>query len=444
MGQTDLFPAVESVEGSETETEGGTGKPRLREANRKQVAFQAFDLEQLIPPEHPARTLWAAVERLDLSRFHRAIAAREGRAGRDATDPKILVCLWLFATAEGIGSARELDRMCKEHVAYRWICGGVTVNYHLLAEFRVGHTDALDALLVDILGRLFEAGLVTLRRVAHDGMRVRAAAGASSFRRKDPLKRAFREARRQVEHCKAQLENPTLLDQRKAAELRAAEDRQARLERALKKMKVLEKARANDPNVSRRAKETRVSTTDPDARVMKMPDGGFRPAYNVQLSTDVDSRVIVGVRVTDSGVDSPELIPTIDHLEDTFGTAPEELLVDAGYVSLDGIAEAEQRDVRIYAPVPQRNVDTCDPHEPKPNDPVGVADWRQRMATDDAKAIYKERASTAETTNADLREHRGLDRFNVRGPTKVLSVTLWGAIAYNLLRVPLEALSLWS
>lgn len=443
MGQEKLFADAPTTPAEPKAARRG-GKPRLREANRGQVTLQPVDLDSMLPPDHQARTLWAALERLDLSGFYDPIDARDGVAGRNATDPKILVCLWLYATSEGIGSARELDRLATEHIAYRWICGGVSVNYHLLAEFRISHTVALEALLVDLLARLYEAGLVTLRRVAHDGMRVRASAGAASFRRKDTLKQARKEAKWQVAACKKQLDDPTASTKRSAVEKSAAEAKLRQLDRALEQMKVVEKAKAADPDKKRRAKEPRVSTTDPDARVMKMPDGGFRPAYNVQLSTDADSRVIVGVGVSNVGSDSGQLVNALDGIEARLGT-PEELLVDGGFVSLKAIGEVAQRGVTLYAPVPERRTKPgADRHERRPGDSDAVAEWRERMATDEAKELYKERAATAETTNADLREHRGLDGFNVRGIAKVLSVTLWAAVTYNLLRTPLEALTLWT
>lgn len=414
--------------------------PRLRVVRREQLGLEVVDLDTLIPEDHPARLLCAAVECLDLALFYERVRARDGTAGRPATDPKLLVCLWLYATADGVGSARELERLCREHAAYRWLCGNVTVNHHLLAEFRVGNEAALDELLSAVLGKLMAAGLVTLRRVAHDGMRVRASAGAASFRRRARLEQYVREAREHVETLKASIHDPGARTRREGAQLRAAEERQRRVEQALAKMTEAEatKKRRNDPR--EREDEPRVSSTDPDARVMKMADGGFRPAFNIQLSTDVDSRFIVGVQVSSAGSDARLMPPAVDEIERRLGDVPAEMLVDGGFVSVDAIDAIERRGITVYAPVPKPRNPDVDPHERKREDTDHVAAWRERMSTDGAKEIYKDRAATAETTNADLRCHRGLDRLRVRGSRKVLSVTLWAVLAYNLLRTPLEVL----
>lgn len=439
MSQRDLFDQ-DGGTSNPAGVERRRGKPRLRTVLREQLGLEVVDLDTLIPEDHPARTLWAAVEQLDLTLFYEPIEAREGVAGRSATDPKMLVCLWLYATADGVASARELDELCVRHAAYKWICGGVSVNHNLLAKFRVGHERALDELLTEVLGKLMAAGLVTLRRVAHDGMRVRASAGAASFRRKLRLKDYVKAARKHLAALKAEAAAPGHRDRHEAAQLRGAEDRRRRVEEALAKMPEAEaiKRRQNDPKD--RKKEPRVSTTDPQARVMKMGDGGFRPAYNLQISTDVDSRLIVGVGVSTAGSDARLARPALDDIERRTGDLPEELLIDGGFVSIEQIDAAEGRGVTVFAPVPTPRKSTADPHARKKEDTDRTAAWRARMETDEAKEIYKQRAATAETTNADLRRRRGLDRLLVRGPHKVTSVLLWGALAYNLLRVPLATL----
>jgi transposase len=436
MSQRELFDVPEETVSSERPR----GAPRVRQTKREQLGLEVVDLDTLIPDDHPARLLCAAIEHLDLRLFYEPIEAREGRAGRPATDPKILVGLWLYATAEGVSSARELDELCRHHAAYKWICGGVTVNHHLLADFRVGHEAALDELFSEVLGKLMAAGLVTLRRVAHDGMRVRASAGAASFRRRPRLQDFVKAARKHVTELKAEANAPGQRDRREAAELRGAEDRLRRVEAAMAKMVEAEatKQRRNDPKA--RKVEPRVSTTDPDARVMKMGDGGFRPAYNVQLSTDVDGRLVVGVHVSSAGSDARLMEPALDDIERRTGHVPDELLVDGGFASLASIDAAAARDVTVYAPVPRPRNATADPHERKKSDTDATAEWRERMRYEESKEIYKERAATAETTNADLRRHRGLDTILVRGVGKVTSLALWAALAHNLLRVPIAAL----
>jgi transposase len=439
MDQRDLFEADGKAEGA-VEVSAPRGAPRVRPVVREQLGLEVVDLDSLIPEDHPARTLWAAVEQLDLRRFYEPIEAREGCAGRPATDPKMLVALWLYATADGVGSARQLDELCKRHAAYKWICGGVSVNYHLLAEFRVGHEKALDQLLSEVLGKLMAAGLVALKRVAHDGMRVRASAGAASFRRKPRLVDFVSAARRRVDDLKAEARDPNNRDRRTAANQRGAEDRLRRVEAALAKMPEVEATKKRQNDKKDREKEPRVSTTDPQARVMKMGDGGFRPAYNLQISTDTDSRFIVGVGVSTVGSDAQLLSPALDDIERRAGQLPDEMLVDGGFAGIAAIDAAGKRGVAVYAPVPKPRAEGVDPHARKREDTDATAEWRARMATDEAKAIYKLRAATAETTNADLRCQRGIDRLTVRGVDKVTSVLLWGALAYNLLRTPLEAL----
>jgi transposase len=440
MKQQSLFGAS-LTESEKAEAEANAkGAPRLRVVRREQLGLEVVDIDSLIPDDHPARLIASAVECLDLSQFYEPIRAREGGPGRSATDPQLLVSLWLYATVDGVGSARELDRLTRVHAAYRWLCANVSVNHHLLAEFRVGNEAAVDALLSDVISRLMAAGLITLRRVAHDGMRVRAAAGASSFRRRARLEQFLEEARAQVAELKKAVHDPGHLTRRETALLRAAAEREARVKQALDAMPAAEAAKARQTKKKDREKEPRVSTTDPEARVMKMGDGGFRPAYNVQLSTDVDSRFIVGVGVSSVGSDAGLLVPALDDIERRLGDVPDEMLVDGGFVNTTAFEEATARGVVVYAPVPRPRDEAIDPHERKPDDSDTTAEWRERMRTDDAKQIYKQRAATAETTNADLRCKRGLQQFVVRGAGKVLSVTLWAALAYNLLRAPLAAL----
>ncbi len=405
---------------------------RILKADRKQLQMRTYDLDAALPAEHRARLIWAFMEKLDLSRFYDKIDARGSEPGRSAIDPRILLALWLFATSEGVGSAREIDRLCERDDAYRWICGGVAVNYHRIADFRVENGKELDELMTQVLGVLLHQGLVQdLTRVAQDGMRVRASAGAASFHRKKSLEACLVEASQQVERVKREAEqpDPKRSAREQAAAERAAKEREARLQAALEE---LPKAAASKPAKER--DDARVSTTDSEARVMKMGDGGFRPAYNVQFATDTKSRVIVGVGVTNAGSDMGQLEPMLEEIERRSGKLPREYLVDGGFTKLSAIEEADRKGVTVYAPVQKPKLEGIDPYARKDTDTDRTAAWRARMGTDAAKAIYKERAATAETVNADLRIHRGLDRLRVRGSGKVLSVTLWMAITYNILR----------
>ena len=412
-----------------TAPEAVHGEARVLRPNRAQLLLRPTDLESLLSEDHPARAVWDFVTGLDLSPLYAEIQSREGQAGRPAIDPAMLLTLWVYATVEGEGSARGLERLCEQHDAYRWIAGGVRVSYRTLSEFRVAHEAILDALLTQSVARLMEAGLVRLNRVAQDGMRVRASAGAASYRRQKRLRECLRTARTQVARLRRELdEDPGASTRRqKAAREWAARDRLARVERALARLK--EDTREHPEQVETR----RVSTTDPEARVMKMADGGFRPAYNVQLATATESQVVVGVEVSTAGTDSHALEPMLDQIEQRYGEGVAELLADGGYARHENIEQAEARGCRIYAPVPApRNADR-DPHRPLADDPPAVARWRRRMGTSTAKQKYKDRAATAECVNAQSR-NRGLYRLLVRGRRKARSVALLFALAHNAMR----------
>lgn len=414
------------------------GTPRLRIPRRDQVEIQWASLDQMLEPDHEARIVWAAVCGLDLSAWLNEIKAVEGQAGRDATDPRLLVALWVYATLQGVGSGRELARLCEKHLAYQWLCGGVTVNYHLLSDFRSQNGDKWDELLTQIVGSLMAEGLVTMQRVAQDGMRVRANAGKSSFRRRPTLEKCLREARQQVETLKELAdESPEQLTQRqRAARERAAAERTCRIEEAIHNCDELQKQReerakkGNPP-----AKEPRASTTDPEARVMQFSDGGYRPGYNVQFSTDTETRVIVGVDVTNAGSDSEQLPPMLDQLEERHGRVPDEALVDGGFASLKAIEDADRRGCTVYAPLKEEEKQRQagkDPHARKKGDSDAAAAWRARMGTALAKAIYRLRCQTAEWVNAVCRNRR-LWQMPVRGQPKCRLVAMLYAITHDLL-----------
>ena len=389
-------------------------------------------LEDLLTPEHHARTVWEFVEGLDLSPLLNAIRAVEGGPGRAATDPHLLLALWLYATVEGIGSARTLDYLCTHHHGFRWLCGGVSVNYHTLSDFRVAHPEFLDQLLTHSVATLMAEDLIDLNRVAQDGMRVRASAGAASFRRRPTLEKCLEEAQTQVQRLRAELETDPGEGQRRQqkAQERAARERVERIRQALARLPELEaKKKAADQE------KARTSTTDPEATVMKMADGGFRPAYNVQFSTDTQTQIIVGVDVVTQGSDQGQLPPMLEQIHNRFDRYPEAALVDGGFAKHEDIeaVSAPDKACTVYAPVQKPKDATKDRYAPHANDSPAVAAWRQRMATPEAQALYKERAATAECVNA-LARNRGLRQWLVRGVAKVKAVALWYAIAHNLLR----------
>src|SRR5712692_7062983 len=406
---------------------------RLREANRKQLILHPTDLEGLLEAEHPARAIWRVREGLALGRFEESIKAREGSAGRDATDPRILLGLWLYGLSQGVSSARELARLSTLHAAYRWICGGVTVNYHMLSEFRSAQSAALDELMSQVLAVLIHKGLVKLYRVAQDGTRVRANAGTASFHRRRTLEGCLTQARAHVAALaqEAQRELPQASALTRGA---PAREREQRVAQALSELEQLSAARAQARNHSQRQREARASTTDPQARVMKLADGGFGPAYNLQFATDTESRLIVGVGATNAGNDSQQLEPMQDQLQRRTALLPRQHLVDGGYMNFPSVERAAARGIEVFSPLRENRDFHIDPLLPQPRDSPALAAYRLRMASAEGQAIYKERVATAETINADLKTWRGLDRLLLRGLSKVLTVALWSALTYNLIR----------
>lgn len=408
--------------------------PRLRRPDRQQTVLQPCVLDELLPDDHAARTICLVVEQLDLSRFEMVITARGSDPGRAATDPRLLVALWLYAYTRGVGSGRELARLCDCQDAYRWLCGGVSVSYHTLNDFRVEHAEALDELFTQVVMRLVQKELVNVHRISQDGTRVRASAGSSSFRRRVTLEQLQVKARTHLEALQRQAD-PQWSTRQAAAQQRAARERVQQIEQALDQVPELEASKQRYGNRKRdarsKAKPVRSSTTDPAARKMKMGDGGYRPAYNVQLAGTPGSRAIVAVAVTNQGSDQQQSVPLRRQVEQRTGQTVKEHLLDGGFVHRQSIEQAGEQAVTIYAPV--QETEGIDPTSPKRGDGPHVAAWRKRMATPEAKAIYKERAATSETINADLKTWRGLDRLHVRGITKVTCIALWAVLAYNLM-----------
>jgi transposase len=442
--QTSLFPSLPQSSAACSETRPPAGAPRVLTAQRDQIALRPVDLEATVGPEHAVRNVWAFVERLDLSALYAEIGSVEGGAGRSAIDPQILMALWLYATVDGVGSAREIERLTEAHDAYRWICGGVNVNHHTLSDFRCARVELLDELLTDSVAVLVDKGLVKLERVAQDGMRVRASAGAASFRRRSTLESCLEQARAQVQALKGEIDaDPNAGNRRRrAARERAAEEREKRLAQALEQLAQVEKQK-NKKVVAKKENETeeqhkkrsepRVSSTDAEARVMKMADGGFRPAYNVQFATTPESQIIVGVEVNNCGSDLGQLSPMLEQVEQRYEQCPAEWLADGGFARNADIEDAHRGGTTVYAPVRHPRNSSRDPHVALPDDSEAIIQWRQRMGSEAAKEIYKQRAATAECVNAIARG-RGLTQFLVRGFNKVKAVALWYALAHNLMR----------
>jgi transposase len=428
-----LFEKLPEQRGPKAE---GRGAPRLRVPERGQVDMHLATLDDMIPDDHPVRAVWAFARRLDLSPLLDAIKAREGVPGHPPAAPELMMALWLWATVDGVGSARRLDQLCREHLAYRWLCGGVSTNYHSLAAFRTAHLAFLERLLVRGVAALVEAGLVSLDTLAQDGLRVRASAGAASFRRRKRLEELHTAAQTRVSRLRAELDaDPAAGDrQQRAAQERGAREREARIAAAQERMDELEaeRARREKTNKSKVAKqkEPRASTTDTQARVMKMPDGGFRPAYNMQIVSEPKSQLIIAVNVDTSGSDRGLARPAIEALRAN-GQTPSDYLVDGGFTKNSDIEWAHASGTRLWCPPGQTKHGT-DPYAPKPDDSAGVKDWRERMASEAGKQKYRVR-SQHECINARGRR-LGLIQLTVRGVAKALAALHWFALAHNMLR----------
>ena len=379
--------------------------------------------------------------------------------------------LWLYATLDGVGSARELDRLCDSDDAYRWLCGGVGVNHHTLRDFRVEHAQWLDGQLTRNVAALLWQGLVSMNRVAHDGMRVRAHAGAASFSRRETLEQLMQDAQARAEALKQEVgDDPGAGTRRvRAARQRAATEREQRIACTLKAIDEIDKSisgmdkkqqadttqgetdraepavedqtageqtaeqQAIEPKQPKKPNEPRVSTTDCQARVMKMADGGFRPAFNAQLAVDTGTMIITGVDLIDSGSDMNRMLPMHEQHQDRYGRVPDEWLADGGFAKYGHIEQLEARATKVFAPVVAPKDKQRDRHVALLTASQALGQWRERMGTDEAKLIYKERAASIECTNAHLRNH-GLQCFNVRGLVKARAVLLWHALAHNLKR----------
>ncbi|MBX3498950.1 MAG: IS1182 family transposase [Alphaproteobacteria bacterium] len=433
MADKELFSGLAEMKAPEVKV---GGRPRMREPERRQVALRAVDLDSLLAADHPARVIWAYVERLDLSVLEDAIEAREHTPGQAPPSPHLLVALWLYATSQGVGSARALARLCESCDAYRWLCGGVSLNHHGLSDFRSGNGELLDRLLSENVATLSASGVIDLDEVTQDGVRVRASAGAASFRRRKTLHKELRKAQRLVARLKGELDaDPEASSRRiKAAQQRAAREREARVAAALDKLAELEaerqrRARTHAKQVKKQ-KPPRASTSDAQARVMKMADGGFRPAYNCQLATVSQGQIIVDLDVDTTGSDRGLLRPMLENLHQRQSHWPRRYLADGGFHNNDDTEWAAGHGVLVHVPATE-NKHKSDPYAPRPDDGPGVAAWRRRMRSARGKAVYKRR-TMGECINARARQW-GLRQFLVRGVEKVRTVLLWFALANNIL-----------
>jgi transposase len=495
------LPGCDAAVGSEAQakqkSETSVGKPRYEVIDREQLCWRRVDIERLIGAEHPARAVWEFIGRLDLSAYQEEVRAVEGKAGRPGWEPRLLISLWVYGYSKGVGSARAIEELCEWEPAYQWLTGSRVINAHTLSDFRVKHDTALNGLFVQTLGLLSADGLITLERVMQDGTKIRANAASDSFRRQEGVEQALREAQAQVAALDAQSEEETSRRMVKARQ-RAARQRQERLEQVLKEFEQLEKE-------GRDKEHRRVSITDPEARVMKQPDGGFAPSYNVQIDTDANNGVVVAVGVVQAGNDFEQLEPGIDRVQHNQGRTPKEVVTDGGFVSRDTIVAMKEREIEYIAPCvdeagkgqssydsrgvsaeyqssqfiydaqsnsyrcPQgkilwyegkeeRHLQLSYRYRAKRSDCQGcpmksqccpgnrvtgrsvhrseelaeVAEFRHKMHSERARAIYKTRAQVAETPNLWIKAKFGLRQFSVRGLTKVGMEALWACLTYNI------------
>jgi transposase len=472
-------------------------RPRVKPVDRSQLSWQMLDVERLIEPDHPARAIWDLVGRLKLAGFYAGIEAVEGTAGRTPWDPRLLVSLWIYAYSRGLSSAREIARRCAYEPAFQWLCGLGEVNHHTLSDFRVDHDASLRELFVQVLGVLSSEGLVSLERVMHDGTKIKACAGADSFRREERLQEHLEAARQQV----AAMGDPRAEEpaRKRAAQQRAVRERQERLEQALKEVEQVRAAKRQDKE------QARASQSDPQARVMKQSDGGYAPSYNVQLSTEASHRIIVGTEVSQSGSDFGHLVGAVAQVEQSLGHKPAQVVVDGGFTSRENIMAMAEQGVDMIGSLPEANPSSAgqqrqrgvseqfylnkfsyDAQQDIYRCPMGaslsakgrefcpgvvlhkyvakaevcaacqfrseccpgnqhhgrsviravhapeVRQFAQKMQTEAAKSIYRQRGAVAEFPNAWIKDKLGLRQFRLRGLIKVRLEVLWAALTYNI------------
>jgi transposase len=402
-----------------------TKRVRTREPSRAQGVMLFEVPDATLADDHRARLFWLVVETLDLSAFTAGAKAVEGRQGRPLSSVRMLLTLWLYAITEGVGSARKIERLTREDVAFRWIVGDQRISHDRLSAFRVSHLAALEGVFTDVVAALQHKGLLSLELVAQDGTRVRASASAPSFRGADSLEQCRKQAALHLKAVLAEQDDPEASEREKKARLAAARDYERRVKEALETVKQLRKPGKPAP---------RASTTDPEARVMKMADGGFRPGYNIQMATAGSpmggARTIVGVRVTNVGSDMGSVTPMLAQIEQRTGQLPKRVLADANHADHDCVRYCAARGVEAHIAVParsQRLGPASDRDEP-------IVAWRQRMCSEAGKTQYRARAGLCELPNAHLKHHCGLTRLLVRGLDKATCVALLTGLAINLVQ----------
>jgi transposase len=466
--------------------------------NRQQLLLRSVDVEKLVEEDHAVRAIWDLVDRADLESFYEKIEAVEGEAGCSAWDPRVLISLWIYAYSRAVSSAREISRGLGYDPAYQWLTGLEVINHHTLSDFRVQHGFALEELFVQVLGVLSHEGLLTLERVMHDGVKIEAGVSDKSFRRQETLERHLETARQGVEEMK-EADGEEVRERVAKARERAVRERKERLEVALRELQQMQ-AVQSDPEKRQKA---RVSTTDPEARIMQQPGGGFAPGYNVQISTDAKATVIVGMGVSQAANDTAELIPAVERIEANLGQVPQQVVVDGSFINHQNLVGMESREVEVIGPVPDHSSQTvaalqkrgvapeffpqafrydaerncyvcpagrdlafesreksegsarfryrakladcqscsekgqCCPQSQRRSlvrteESPEMKRHREKMASESAREIYKQRSQVAEFPNAWIKEKFGLRQFRLRGLLKVRIEALWACLTYNI------------
>ena len=420
------------------------GEARVVRPDRRQLRWDMIDLEGLLPADHRARLVWSFVESLDLSPLYDRVLSREGEAGRPGADPAVLLSLWLYATLEGVGSARELERLAQSDAAYRWLAGGVPLNYHGLADFRVASVEVLDRLLTQSVTALIAEGLISLAAIAVDGTKVRASASKESFRTGEKFIKIEAAVAERLAALKQELSSdPGASNRRRqAAQERAArevQERAAGARAALERLQAERKSRAKKHvKDEARKKQPRASTTDPEARSMRFPDGAIRPAYNAQIAAAPKDGIIVSIEVTDRRNDAGLAGPMVDDIARRYGRTPDRLLVDTSYATSENIVALAAHaggPVEVYTPPPseKENVKPASLARrirKRAKEPLCLKAWRERMASEAGKTVYALR-KRIERINADRKNH-GFGFLPVRGLIKAKAHALWHALANNL------------
>ena len=334
--------------------EGNRSVARVAQVDRDQFIMRPMDVDKLIDEAHPARAIWEFVGRQNLDLFYKDIKAVEGVAGRECWDPRMMITIWVYAYSEGISSAREISRLLEYNPAFQWISGMNVVNHHSLSDFRVEYGEALTRLFTEVLGAMSSEGLITMTRITQDGTKIEASASSSRFRRETTIREHLKLAEEQVKAMEQSAEQEVSKRVEKARQ-RAAREKKERMEKALRE---LEKVRASKHG-QKEKEDARVSMSDPDSRVMKQANGGFKPSYNLQISTDSEQKVIVGMTISQSGTDVGELGAAIDKVKQTTGALPEQVVVDGAYVSASNIVMMEEKKIEMIGPVPDNEAKTA-------------------------------------------------------------------------------------